>query len=363
MRKLGLSIYPEHSNDKEIIDYLVLGKKYGFSRIFTCLLSTDSEKENLLSRFGNLFKQAHDLGYVIYADVSPAVFKKYNISLDDLSFFKAMHLDGLRLDQSFSPLEVSLLTFNPHNLMIEVNMSNDVAEIDTLIDFKPNRFQLCACFNFYPYNHSGLSYQYFLNCIHRFQKYNLNSAAFITSHNLDNIGPWSLNYGLATLEMHRSLSLDVQLKHYIAMDLVDDIIVGNCFMTVEEFEAIARVDLSLVNFDIEFNPDVTEIEQEIVLNNIHYRRGDISDEIIRSSASRIKYNQRNIEPKIIKNKLGKGDVVINNNLAYQYRGELQIVLSEIDSADYLNYVGKIREEELFLLDYLKPWQKFRFSKK
>lgn len=362
MRKLGLSIYPEHSDDKTIIDYLVLGKKYGFSKIFTCLLSTESDKDSLLFRFGNLFKQAHDLGYVVYADVSPAVFKKYNISLDDLSFFKAMHLDGLRLDQSFSPLEVSILTFNIYNLMIEVNMSNDVAEIDALMDFMPNRFQLCGCFNFYPYNHSGLSYQHFLNCINRFQKYNLRSGAFITSQNLENIGPWALNYGLSTLEMHRNLSLDVQLKHYIVTDLVDDIIVGNCFMTLEEFEAISRVDLSLVNFEIEFDPDVTEIEKEIVLNNLHYRRGDISDEIIRSSASRIKYNQSQIEPRNIKNNLGKGDVVINNNIAYQYRGELQIVLSEIDGADYLNYVGKIREEELFLLDYLKPWQKFRFSK-
>ena len=39
MHRLGISVYPEKSTQKEVYDYLELAAKYGFSRIFTCLLS------------------------------------------------------------------------------------------------------------------------------------------------------------------------------------------------------------------------------------------------------------------------------------------------------------------------------------
>lgn len=40
---LRISVYPEKSTQKEVYDYLELAK-YGFSRIFTCLLSVNDPK-------------------------------------------------------------------------------------------------------------------------------------------------------------------------------------------------------------------------------------------------------------------------------------------------------------------------------
>lgn len=45
MRRLGISIYPEHSTVEKDKEYLTLASKYGFNRVFTCLLSVDGEKE------------------------------------------------------------------------------------------------------------------------------------------------------------------------------------------------------------------------------------------------------------------------------------------------------------------------------
>ena len=46
MARLGISLYPEHSTlDKEKA-YVTLAAKYGFKRIFTCLLSVDKERGN-----------------------------------------------------------------------------------------------------------------------------------------------------------------------------------------------------------------------------------------------------------------------------------------------------------------------------
>ena len=42
-------------------------------------------------------------------------------------------------------------------------------------------------------------------------------------------------------------------------------------------------------------------------------------------------------------------------------GELQIALQDMKNSGRTNVVGHIREEELFILDSLKPWQKFKFT--
>ena len=43
MRRLGISVYPNHKPINEIVDYIHLAGKYGFKRIFTCLLSAEDK--------------------------------------------------------------------------------------------------------------------------------------------------------------------------------------------------------------------------------------------------------------------------------------------------------------------------------
>ena len=47
MRRLGISIYPEHASLEENKKYIDLASKYGFKRIFTCLLSVDKPKDEV----------------------------------------------------------------------------------------------------------------------------------------------------------------------------------------------------------------------------------------------------------------------------------------------------------------------------
>ena len=47
-RRLGISIYPEHSIMEEDKKYIDLAKKYGFKRIFMCLLSANELIEDCL---------------------------------------------------------------------------------------------------------------------------------------------------------------------------------------------------------------------------------------------------------------------------------------------------------------------------
>lgn len=361
MGKLGISIYQEKSTEKEIMDYIDKAAKNGFSRIFSCLLSVDESKEEIVKKFKKTNEYAKSKGFEIIVDVSPAVFSKLGITYKDLSFFKEIGADGLRLDEGFSGNEESLMTFNPEGLKIEINMSNNTHYIDTIMDYRPNKDNLIACHNFYPHNYSGLNLEHFLKCTERFSKYGLRTAAFITSQNENTFGPWPVTDGLPTLELHRNLPIDVQAKHLIALDCINDIIISNCYPTDEELDSLGAIRKDMVTFDIVLNENTPEIERKILFEEMHFHRGDYSDNFLRSTQSRVKYKGHNFAlfnaPEIIR----RGDVIIESSEYGHYAGELQIALQDMVNSGKTNVVGRIREEEIFILDYIKPWQKFSFK--
>lgn len=362
MRKLGISIYPEKSDKETIFNYIDQSAKAGFSRIFSCLLSVDKDKEEIKKDFTEINHYAKERGFEIIVDVAPRIFEALGISYQDLSFFKEIGADGLRLDAGFTGSEESIMTFNPYDLKIEINMSNNVHTIDTIMDYQPNRYNLYACHNFYPHGYSGLRLDFFEKCTKRFSKYGLRTAAFVTSQNKNTFGSWPVTEGLPTLEMHRHLPMDVQIKHFIALDCIDDIIISNCYPTQEEFASIIDLDLGLLTLDVQMHPNVPEIEQKILFEELHFNRGDQNENMIRSTQSRVKYKGHNFTlfnaPEIIH----RGDVIIESSEYGHYAGELQIALHDMKNSGMSNVVGKIREEERFLLDVLKPWQKFKLRK-
>ena len=361
MGKLGISIYPEKTTDKEIFNYIDIASKYGFSRIFSCLLSINDTKDNIKNKFRKINKYAKEKGFEIIVDVSPRVFNDLGISYKDLSFFNEIAADGLRLDMGFTGSEEALMTYNDENLKIEINMSNNTSYIDTIIDYMPNKDNLIACHNFYPHRYSGLNFDHFIKCTERFNKYGLRTAAFITSQNENTFGPWPVTDGLPTLEIHRELPIEVQAKHLIALGNINDIIISNCYPREDEMKKLGLMRKDMVTFDLYIENGVPEIEQKILFEEKHFNRGDFSDNLIRSTQSRVKYKGHDFKlfnsPEIIK----RGDVVIESSEYGHYAGELQIALRDMKNSGKSNVVGRIKEDEIFILDYIKPWQKFNFN--
>lgn len=363
MRRLGVSIYPEKSTVEEIKNYLEETSRLGFSRVFSCLLSVNKPAEEIKKEFTEINTFAHELGFEIIVDVSPRVFGELNISYKDLSFFKEIGADGIRLDAGFSGLEESIMTYNPENIIIEINMSNNVHTIDTIMDYRPNKYKLYGCHNFYPHLYSGLNLDFYKECTKRFNKYGLKTATFVTSHDKGAFGPWPTTEGLPTLELHRELPLDVQIKHHIAMELVDDILISNCYPTKEELSRIEGLDLDVVTFDVELVEGIPEIEKKIVLEEFHFNRGDQNDYFIRSTQSRVKYKGHRFEVFNAPNQIKRGDILIESSEYGHYAGELQIALKDMENSGKTNVVAKVVDIEHFILDEIKPWQKFKFRLK
>ena len=82
MKKLGLSLYPNDiKKDKE---YLELGIKYGFTRLFMSLLKADE-----LTNYFRLIKYAKELGYEVVVDVNQ------NLKLP----YEELGVDLIRVDE------------------------------------------------------------------------------------------------------------------------------------------------------------------------------------------------------------------------------------------------------------------------
>ena len=89
MKRLGISVYPSHSSMDEIIEYVELAAKYGFKRIFTCLLSVEGKTtEEVVAEFKRMLDVANKHGMEVIADLDPTVFKNLGASITDLSVFK-----------------------------------------------------------------------------------------------------------------------------------------------------------------------------------------------------------------------------------------------------------------------------------
>lgn len=359
MKRLGISIYPENASIEENRNYIQKAAKYGFKRIFTCLISsTNKSIEETVKNFKKIVSFANSYDMEVIADIDHTVFERYNLSINDLSFFNNLGLKGIRLDLGFSGNEEAIMSYNPYGIKIELNMSNGTRYAENILSYKPNTENIYGCHNFYPRLYTGLSLEHFMKCSKQYKELNIKTAAFVSSKEAE-FGPWPVSEGLCTLEIHRNMPIEVQAKHMFATNLIDDVIIANAFASEEELKKLSNINKDKLEFSVELVPNIPETEKKIVLEEPHFNRGDVSEYVIRSTQSRVKYKGHEFEvfntPDI-----KRGDILIDSSLYSRYAGELQVALKDMKNTGKTNVVGRICEEEVFLLDYIEPWSKFGF---
>lgn len=353
MHKLGISIYPEHSTKEKDETYLKLASKYGFSRVFTCLLSVELPREEIIDEYTSLFKLAHSLGYEISIDTNPRVIEYLGANPQNLKVFKDMGVDIIRLDGSYGAYLDMVMTNNPYGLMMEFNGSID-NPIEYMIAHGANPKQMASCSNFYPQRYTGLGYETLKEHSLKYQKAGLRTAAFITSQNKDTYGPWPVADGLCTVEDHRDLPVSIQARHLLASKVIDDILIANAYASEEELKELSEIDTSKITLGIELDESISENEKNIISGYLHSSRPDHSDYILRSSMPRLDYRNKNIKSRTVeKTMFERGDVLIVNDQLAHYRGELQVVLKPIKNRGTHNLVGRLNQSEQLILNELE----------
>ena len=382
MHKLGISVYPDKTPMEEVFLYMEKAARLGYKRIFTCFLSIpEEERASYMVEFKKFMEKAHELGFEVAADTNPGVFSLVGATPDNLKPFADLGLDIIRMDGNFGTYGDIQLTRNPYHIQIEFNASGDPG-VELLIKQGGNRDQMIMCHNFFPERYTGLDFDLFQDLNSYWKELNLHTAAFVSSNNENTIGPWQVSCGLPTVEIMRGLPIEVQARYLLATGDVDDILIGNYPATDEELEALSKINYQAIEVRIDEMEGISDNEKMILYDfGPHSDRYDHSSFMIRSCMPRVKFKpEKSVQdlfaetamPEVTsrsipyrdpgKKVFTRGDIlVVNDNLAH-YRGELEIVLTEIPNDGERNLVGTVKPEDLMLLDFIAPGQHFRLIK-
>ena len=115
----------------------------------------------------------------------------------------------------------------------------------------------------------------------------------------------------------------------ISLDVIDDIIISNCYPSDEELKSISHMRLDLVTFNVQLVDCLPEIERKIVLEELHFNRGDYNENMIRSTQSRVKYKGHHFKLFNVPEYIYPGDIVIESSKYGHYAGELQIAKTKM----------------------------------
>lgn len=385
--KLGVSLYPEQETLEQIDNYLKMASGYGFEKIFTSMFSVPGTKEEVITYFKDFCAIAHKYGMTVSGDCNGELFEKLGATEKDLSVFKEIGIDILRMDFSFNDERDAILINNQEGVKVEMStMFIDTIENAIRNGAKPEN--IYTCHNFYPERYTAPSLEYINSLNEHWKPKNIPVAIFVSSQKKGTHGPWPVSDGLPTIEEHRDLPLEIQLKHCLALKNIDEVIIGNAFADEAELKAMADVmeqvyvnvpirrelgfiaeylpygDVKRIPFKIDLEEGISELEKEILFDYpTHADLGDCLNYMLRSRWTRMIYKGQPIpERKSDRTVYTRGDVlIVNDNLAH-YRGELQIVLKDMKADGQRNLVGRISEDEIFLLDYFGAGDAFTFLK-
>lgn len=362
--RLGISLYPEFASQEDNFAYLRRAAEHGFDVLFLALLGAKGTYEEVVERYLPYTRLAHELGFEIFCDVNPMVLKRLGVGISmfqggiDLTFFKELGIDAMRLDLGMSDLEEAALAKNADGIKICINGAAVTDHVGALLSCGAPREALVGCHNYYPHRYTGVSLDYFMRGTEHWAKRGMRLQAFVSSNAPEAFGPWPVTEGLPTLEMHRDLPTEVQLKHFVMMGCVGDVLIGNCFATDDELAAMERANSDRVRFTTRLVDGLPQDMARRLGMNLSVRGDCTSGYMIRTLESRMDpapvepFNTVDIEC---------GDVIIDNRLYGQYAGEVQIALAPMKNSGKTNVVGHIDDCEHVLLDYLAAGTRFAFD--
>jgi len=390
--ELGISVYPDIRPLEEIIEYLKLASKYGFTRVFSSMFSVKGTKEEVLAYFRDLIEAAHEVDMKVALDVNAECFEKLEASYNDLSVFADIHVDILRIDVSFGAKKDVEMMDNPYGIIIETNSSS--GSVQALMNAGADPKKFIVCHNFYPQRYTGLPWQKFLNINEQIKALgDIKIAAFVSSQAKNTHGVWDATNGLPTVERLRDYPIDLQARIMLATNKIDDILIGNAYASEEELKALSEVvhddsnfletplgklalkheivqpgqeiPTRIIKMDVE--KEISDTERELLFEYYpHVYIGDGSEWMMRMRFSRNVYNRpdKSILPRPYEKEYFEvGDVVVVNDHYKHYCGEVQVVLLPMKNDGTRNLVGHLDEGEFLMASLVNRFEVIKFKEK
>lgn len=328
---LGFSIYFEKYIDIE----KEIEKNKDFDLVFTSLHYPTSDES--YRQFLELYNLCKSYSIRVCVDINNETLNNHP-ELIDMDLI-------LRLDFGFTYEEISKLS---HKKSLAINAStvnNDFLSKLKLANTKMDN--IIAIHNFYPLEYSGLSEEYFIKKNSLIKSYGLSLGGFIPGNgNLR--GP--VYKGLPTLENDRyknPYSTFIKFERKYKLDLI---------LLSEEVRTLDMEYISKFNNENIVTLPVSFLEDSKYIEKIKVR-ADISDYLIRNEREK-----RDVDPQnstFVK----RGDIVTLNNLSGRYRGEIEIIKKDLGLSPERNVIGKVKDDYLEIVDYIKGGDLVEFNRR
>ena len=363
----GVSIYPDFYNKDECKEMLDQAKKLGYQRVFTSIqlgdLGFDQTKDEITDDFKFLFSYAAEIGMVLHVDINDRMLKRIGATVDNLKPLADWNIPIIRLDGGFSVQEIAEMTNNTFGIIIEENLSN-YSELKKRLEMVKeigNLKQYYGCHNFFPRCDTGIILEDAIKVARMYQDEGCKTGIFIGSLYADK----DLNQmgrGVVTVEKHRYLPAKIQAMELLAYDSFDYIIFGDSNPRLDELKEVIssyqtlddvitpqqrevwkkHLDQQRLNtlcIDIPVYWDNLDADTISILESIVFlNRNDIAEKVIRGTQSRDIFQ---LAPNL-PIKRTKYSITIDNTKSNRYCGELQIMLEDLESVEYVNFVGVVK---------------------
>ena len=327
---IGFSLYfdREFNLEEELKSYK------DFDLLFTSIHYPAGEET--FNKFLDLYEATKDMGLRICVDLNKEVLKT-NPDLLDMNLI-------IRLDYGFTAKDIGKLS---KENKISINASTiDCDFLEEILASGAVKENIIAIHNYYPLDFTGLGSEYFIKRNELFDSLGIELATFIPG-NINLRGP--IYKSLPTLEGHRlknpylaflELKRKYKQKSIILAEGVDE----KSLAYIKDFENEKKITLK-VYLEDEYK-DITGFRQ----------RADLSEYILRNEREykKIKANPpQDIRP---------GDILICNENAGRYSGEIEICKKHMGLVNDRNVIGRVYDDYLQILAYIKGGDEIVFDR-
>ena len=363
--KTGISVYCGlNTTQEKNLSLLERAAARGITRLFTSLHIPETDVSVFRSELNTLLAKAKDLNFDVIADTAQAASVLLNSKESNPSELMKLGITTLRLDDGFSPEDAAALLDTP-GLRIQLNASTVNREyLEKLKASGADMSRVDALHNYYPRENTGLDVEFFLEQNSLLHSFGISVGAFVATidppdePSAEERRRPPLFCGLPTLEDDRKLPTGLAIRHLAALG-ADSIFIGDGEPNDSELDALSDVHADEV-LTLHASVLTTDEETKAFLQQTFTARPDKSRDVVRALESRgiIKKSGRTIRP-MAPAPRPIGAVTLDNDTYPRYTGELEIVRRTLPADKRVNVIAQIDPEEIFLIETIRPGQKFR----
>ncbi|KAA0955378.1 DUF871 domain-containing protein [Sporosarcina sp. ANT_H38] len=352
---LGISVYLGNDLNEEFEFYLKKARDIGFTSIFTSLHIPEENPQLYKERLRRLGAIAKQYEMELMADISPKSLEHLGFTWGNAEGLLEWGVTGLRVDYGISESTIVELS---KNMKVALNASTLTKDgLERLKQTGLRTESVEAWHNFYPRPETGLDRDEFRKVNEWLKQQGLTVMAF-TPGDGNLRGP--LFERLPTLEDHRSVSPFAAFLDLIENGCVDKVLVGDLTLSEESLEQFASYQKGVLQLRAE--QAIHDISLLEIVGVTQTNRLDAARDCIRSMESR-EYGligTRPVEPFNMKER-PLGTITIDNEKYGRYQGEIQITKRDLRSDEKVNVIGRIKDDDRPLLQYIDGGSKFQIK--